>query len=89
MRYFTKEDMNLDGSKEIVYSSSRLMYEDIRSSLKSGDETKEDSKKQDDSSGTMPLSSKSNPQKLAPSFFSRTYVSWTLLNEKMSVYTPV
>jgi hypothetical protein len=91
MRYFSKEDLESDnGSKELVYSSSRLVYEDIASSMSSSSsEEKKDERKRSDS--TNPLSSRKseNSEKLVPSFFSRTYTSWTLLTEKMNVYTPV
>jgi hypothetical protein len=92
----------MDGSNTLVYSSSRLVYEDIRSSMaplsSSLNETKEgESKKGNDETPAEERTRKSssaslkneNKDKSIPSFFSRTYVSWTMLTEKMNVYTPV
>jgi hypothetical protein len=93
MRYFSKEDLESDnGSKELVYSSSRLVYDDIARSMgtaTSSSEEKKDETKIGDSTDRMSLRKKENSEKQIPSFFSRTYTSWTLLTEKMSVYTPV
>ena len=89
MRYFSKEDLDSDnGSKELTYSSSRLVYEDITRAMSSSSEEKRDERK---GSTTDQMSSKKieNSEKLVPSFFSRTYTSWILLTEKMNVYTPV
>lgn len=124
MRYFTKEDLDSDALLNLTYTSSRLMYEDIQSSMIGVEDKKLDNKSENNdenitsdriSSVSNRLSSpslstttskspssstsstnktrskslKDNSEKLIPSFFSRTYVSWVLLTEKMAVYTPV
>lgn len=105
MRYFTKEDLDSDAASNLTYTSSRLMYEDIQASINGTDDKKLESKSEDINDQSNRLSSnstttptrttrkskslKDNPEKLIPSFFSRTYVSWVLLTEKMNVYTPV
>jgi hypothetical protein len=92
----------MDGSDSLMYSSSRLVYEDIRSSLAapsnsaSNHETKELkavsgalTEERERASSVGASIKKENKDKSIPSFFSRTYVSWTMLTEKMNVYTPV
>lgn len=91
MRYFSRDDMESNGSKELVYSSSRLIYEDIQLGRKSAENLKEGLQKSDEDhieNDSLPPSQR-NPEKMIPSFFSRTYVSWSLLAEKMNVHTPV
>lgn len=89
MRYFSKEDLDSDnGSKELTYSSSRLVYEDITRAMSSSSEEKKD-ERGSESTNQMSAKKIGNSGKLVPSFFSRTYTSWTLLTEKMNVYTPV
>lgn len=96
MRYFTKEDLESDAALNLTYTSSRLMYEDIQSSMSNESEEKKMERKSEDQNARSSISnrpssgkSRSKSEKLVPSFFSRTYVSWNLLTEKMNVYTPV
>ena len=101
MRFFTKEDFESDAAMNLTYTSSQSMYEDIQASIVGMEEKKLESKvdnnnNNDQGDTNRPSTSsksrksfKDSSEKLVPSFFSRTYVSWVLLTEKMNVFTPV
>ncbi len=79
-----------DTLRAVVAGGERGSTDQIRRTMiqteQKDDEVEESESTNETTPHPLPDSSK---KKAVPSFFSRTYSSWSLLTEKMNVYTPV